>query len=229
MKAAVIVFPGSNRDRDVAIALEQSTGKAPAMIWHQETKLPKLDLIIVPGGFSYGDYLRCGAMASMSPIMAEVKRQAAKGVRVIGICNGFQILTETGMLPGVLMRNRGLKFICADVHLKVEQTKSAFMSRYKKGDVIRFHIAHNEGNFYADTKTLKEIEDKGQVAFRYCEASGKVSNAGNPNGAKNHIAGIFNVKRNVLGLMPHPEVMCDPMLGCNDARRLFDGMVESVA
>jgi phosphoribosylformylglycinamidine synthase subunit PurQ / glutaminase len=229
MKAAVIVFPGSNCDRDVAVAVEQSTGKPPAMIWHRETSLPKLDLIVVPGGFSYGDYLRCGAMASLSPVMAEVKRRAAKGVAVIGICNGFQILTETGLLPGVLMRNRDLKFICADVHLKVEQTKSAFTARYKKDEIIQFHIAHNEGNYYADSKTLKTIEDNGQVAFRYCEANGKVSTKGNPNGAKNNIAGVFNEARNVLGLMPHPERMSDPMLGNNDGRRMFDSLVEAVA
>ncbi|MBM3513544.1 MAG: phosphoribosylformylglycinamidine synthase subunit PurQ [Alphaproteobacteria bacterium] len=229
MKAAVIVFPGSNRDRDVALAIEQSLGKPPDMIWHRTATLPKVDLIVVPGGFSYGDYLRCGAMASQSPVMAEVKRRADKGVRVIGICNGFQVLTESGLLPGVLMRNRGLKFICDDVHLRVEQTRSAFTSRYKKGEVITFHIAHNEGNFFADSKTLRQIEDKGQVAFRYCDAAGKTSDKANPNGAKNNIAGIFNARRNVLGLMPHPEVMADPLLGCNDARRMFDSMVEAVA
>ncbi|MDX2142327.1 MAG: phosphoribosylformylglycinamidine synthase subunit PurQ [Rhodospirillaceae bacterium] len=229
MKAAVIVFPGSNCDRDVAVALEQSIGQPPAMIWHRESALPKLDLIVVPGGFSYGDYLRCGAMGAQSPVMAEVKRRAAKGVPVIGICNGFQILTEAGLLPGVLMRNRDLKFICADVHMKVEQTKSAFTAKYKKGEVITFHIAHNEGNYFADSKTLKQIEDRGQVAFRYCEPDGKVSAKGNPNGAKNNIAGIFNPKRNVLGLMPHPERMSDPLLGCIDGRRLFDGLVEAVA
>lgn len=229
MKAAVIVFPGSNCDRDVAVALAQSVGRPPAMIWHRETKLPKLDLIVVPGGFSYGDYLRCGAMAAQSPVMAEVKRRAGQGVPVLGICNGFQILTETGLLPGVLMRNRDLRFICADVHLKVEQTRSAFTARYKKNEVIRFHIAHNEGNYYADARTLRQMEDRGQVAFRYCEPDGKVSARGNPNGAKNNIAGIFNATRNVLGLMPHPERMSDPMLGCVDGRRLFDSLVEAVA
>ncbi len=229
MKAAVIVFPGSNRDRDVAIAVAQSTGANPEMIWHRATELPKLDLIVVPGGFSYGDYLRCGAMASQSPVMAEVKRRADKGVRVIGICNGFQILTESNLLPGVLMRNRGLKFICRDVHLKVEHARSPFTSRYKKGEVIRMHIAHNEGNFFADAAALARIEDKGQVAFRYCDAEGVVADRTNPNGAQHNIAGIFNLKRNVLGLMPHPEVVADPLLGCNDARRLFDGMVEAVA
>lgn len=229
MKAAVIVFPGSNCDRDVAVALAQSTGQAPSMIWHRATALPKLDLIVVPGGFSYGDYLRCGAMGARSPVMAEVMRRAHKGVPVIGICNGFQILTETGLLPGVLMRNRDLKFICSDVHVKVEQTRSAFTAGYKKNEVITFHIAHNEGNYYADSKTLKQIEDQGQVAFRYCEADGKVSQHGNPNGAKNNIAGIFNAKRNVLGLMPHPERVSDPMLGYNDGRKMFDSLVEAVA
>ncbi len=229
MKAAVIVFPGSNCDRDVAVALEQSTGKAPAMVWHRASDLPKVDLIVLPGGFSYGDYLRCGAMGAQSPVMAEVKRRASKGVRVIGICNGFQILTETGLLPGVLMRNRDLKFICSDVHLKVEQTKSAFTAGYKKDEMITLHIAHNEGNYFADSKTLKEIEGNGQVAFRYCEANGKPTAKGNPNGAKNNIAGIFNATRTVLGLMPHPERVADPMLGNNDGRRLFDSLVESVA
>ncbi|MCB2107512.1 MAG: phosphoribosylformylglycinamidine synthase subunit PurQ [Rhodobacteraceae bacterium] len=229
MKAAVIVFPGSNCDRDVAVALERSLGKAPAMVWHRSTKLPKVDVIVVPGGFSYGDYLRCGAMGAHSPIMAEVKRSAAKGARVIGICNGFQILTESGLLPGVLMRNRDLKFICKDVHLKVEQTKSAFTKGYRKGQVVRFHIAHNEGNYFTDTKTLRQIEDKGQVAFRYCDADGKVNASTNPNGARNNIAGIFNAKRNVLGLMPHPERMSDAQLGCNDGRTMFDTLVEAVA
>jgi phosphoribosylformylglycinamidine synthase len=229
MKTAVVVFPGSNRDRDVALAVEQSLGATPAMVWHRSGTLPNVDLIVVPGGFSYGDYLRCGAMAAQSPVMAEVRRRAARGVRVIGICNGFQVLTESGLLPGVLLRNRGLKFICDDVYLRVEQTRSAFTRRYKKGQMVKFHIAHNEGNFFADAKTLKRIEDKGQVAFRYCDAAGKVTDTANPNGARHNIAGIFNEKRNVLGLMPHPEVMADPLLGCNDARPMFDAMVEAVA
>jgi len=229
MKAAVIVFPGSNCDRDVAVALQQSTGKKPAMVWHRTTKLPKVDLVVVPGGFSYGDYLRCGAMGAHSPIMPAIKEHAAKGGRVIGICNGFQILTEAELLPGVLMRNRDLKFICSDVFLKVEQTRSAFTAGYKKNQVIRMHIAHNEGNYFADAKTLKQLEDKGQIAFRYCEEGGKVTPKGNPNGAKNNIAGIFNAKRTVLGLMPHPERVSDPVLGYNDGRRLFDSLVEAVA
>lgn len=229
MKAAVIVFPGSNCDRDVAVALEQSMGKPPFMVWHQSKTLPKVDLIVLPGGFSYGDYLRCGAMSAQSPVMAEVKRRAGQGVRVIGICNGFQILVESGLLPGVLMRNRDLQFICDDVHVKVEQTKSAFTAGYKKGEVIKLHIAHNEGNYYVDKKTLAQIEDKGLVAFRYCEANGKVSAKGNPNGAMNNIAGIFNAKRTVLGLMPHPERVSDPALGCNDGRKVFDSLVEAVA
>jgi phosphoribosylformylglycinamidine synthase len=183
----------------------------------------------VPGGFSYGDYLRCGAMAAHSPVMAEVRRRAARGVPVIGICNGFQILTETGLLPGVLMRNRNLKYICADVHVKVEQARSTFTARYTKGEVIRLHIAHNEGNYFADARTLATLEDKGLVAFRYCEPNGKVSAKGNPNGAKNNIAGIFNARRNVLGLMPHPERMSDPALGCTDGRKMFDSLAEMVA
>lgn len=229
MKAAVIVFPGSNADRDAAVAVEQSTGKPTQMIWHRETELPKLDLIVIPGGFAYGDYLRCGAMSARSPVMAEVIRRANKGVPVLGICNGFQILTETGLLPGVLMRNRDLKFICSNVHVRVEQTRSPFTGGYKKNSVVNFHIAHNEGNYYVDKTTLQQIEDKSQVAFRYCDADGNVNAKTNPNGALNNIAGIFNAKRNVLGLMPHPERMSDPAFGFTDGRAMFDSLVESVA
>jgi phosphoribosylformylglycinamidine synthase len=229
MKAAVIVFPGSNCDRDVALAIEQSTGKPTLMVWHQDTTVPDVDLIVVPGGFSYGDYLRCGAMAAHSPIMRDVKRLAEKGTRVLGICNGFQVITEAGLLPGVLMRNKDLRFICRDVHLKVEDSQSAFTAKYKKGDVIRIPIAHAEGNYFADAETLKQIEDNGQVAFRYCTAEGEVTDAANPNGSQHNIAGVFNKSRTVLGMMPHPERLADALLGGTDGRAMFDALVETLS
>jgi phosphoribosylformylglycinamidine synthase I len=199
------------------------------MIWHRNTELPDLDLIVVPGGFSYGDYLRCGAVAAHSPIMRDVKRKAEKGVRVLGICNGFQVLTETGLLPGVLMRNRDLKFICRDVHLKVEDNNSAFTSGYKTGDVIRIPVAHHDGNYFADDTTLKTIENEGRVAFRYCETDGAVSETANVNGSRNNIAGIFNTSRTVLGMMPHPERLAEGGLGGTDGRPMFDGLVRALA
>jgi phosphoribosylformylglycinamidine synthase I len=229
MRAAVIVFPGSNCDRDIAVALEQSTGKPTKMVWHQDTDIPDVDLIAVPGGFSYGDYLRCGAMAAHSPVMREVKRRAEKGTRVLGICNGFQIITEAGLLPGVLLRNKDLRFICKDVHLKVEDSQSAFTAKYKSGDVIRIPIAHAEGNYYADAETIKELEAEGRVAFRYCAADGAVNAESNPNGSLNNIAGVFNKSRTVLGLMPHPERLADHKLGGNDGRAMFDALVETLS
>ncbi len=229
MKAAVIVFPGSNCDRDVAVALERSMGRPPQMIWHRDTELPDLDLIVVPGGFSYGDYLRCGAVAAHSPIMRDVKRKAEQGVRVLGICNGFQMLTETGLLPGVLMRNRDLKFICRDVNLKVENNDSAFTRGYKTGDVIRIPVAHHDGNYFADEMTLKKLEAEDRIAFRYCEANGAVSEAANINGSQLNIAGIFNRSRTVLGMMPHPERLAETTLGGVDGRGMFDGLVEALA
>lgn len=229
MKAAVIVFPGSNCDRDIAVALERSMGRPPQMIWHRNTELPDLDLIVVPGGFSYGDYLRCGAMAAHSPIMRDVKRKADAGVRVLGICNGFQILTETGLLPGALMRNRDLKFVCRDVHLKVESAGSAFTSGYKRGDVIRIPVAHHEGNYFADESALKALEDDGLVAFRYCEPDGAVSDSANVNGSQHNIAGIFNASKTVLGMMPHPERLAETQLGGTGGRAMFDGLVEALA
>ena len=229
MKAAVIVFPGSNCDRDVKVALEQSMGRPPHMVWHRESEMPDVDLIVVPGGFSYGDYLRSGAMAAHSPIMKEVVRRAHAGTAVLGICNGFQILTEAGLLPGVLMRNVRLKFICRDVDLRVETTASVFTKPYRKGQVVRFPIAHNDGNYFADERTLKTLEDQDRVAFRYASADGKVDEAANPNGSLRNIAGILNEKRNVLGLMPHPERLADPELGGIDGRPMFDGLVEAFA
>lgn len=229
MKAAVIVFPGSNCDRDVNVAIEQSTGQPCAMIWHKETALPDLDLIVVPGGFSYGDYLRSGAMAAHSPIMRAIKAAADTGVAVLGICNGFQVLTEAHLLPGVLMKNRDLKFICRDVDLRVETTDTVFTRRYAKGQVVRFPIAHNDGCFFADADTLKRLEDEDRIAFRYCDPSGAVSEAANPNGSLNNIAGILNARRNVLGMMPHPERLADMLLGGIDGRPMFDGLVEALA
>jgi phosphoribosylformylglycinamidine synthase len=229
MKAAVIVFPGSNCDRDIALALEQSMGRPPLMVWHRDTDLPKVDLIAVPGGFSYGDYLRCGAMAAHSPIMREVKKAAAQGTRVLGVCNGFQIITEAGLLPGVLMRNRGLSFICRDVHLKVDDSQSAFTAKYKVGDVIRVPIAHAEGNYFADTQTLDRLEGEGLVAFRYCTPDGALTDEANPNGSQRNIAGIFNKSRTVLGMMPHPERLADAQLGGTDGRAMFTSLVETLS
>ena len=233
MKAAVLVFPGSNREGDVAQAIELVTGRRPAMVWHGDGDFEKTDLIVVPGGFSYGDYLRCGAMAAQSPVMAEVKRRAAQGVPVLGICNGFQIVTEAGLLPGVLMRNAHLKFVCADIHLKVETSQSLFTNRYQAGQVIRVPVAHAEGNYFADADTLKALEDRGQIAFRYCAPDGTVDGAqgkaANPNGSINNIAGIFNETKTVLGLMPHPENAVEPMFGGTDGIGLFEGMVEALS
>jgi phosphoribosylformylglycinamidine synthase len=229
LKAAIIVFPGSNCDRDVATAVAAVTGRRPVMVWHRDANLPDLDLIVVPGGFSYGDYLRCGAMAAHSPVMREVKARAQRGVRVLGICNGFQILTEAGMLPGVLMRNRDLRFICRDVFLRVETDDSNFTRRHQAGDVIRLPIAHAEGNYFADPETLAAVEGNGQVAFRYCDADGAVNRAANPNGSLNNIAGVFDAGRTVLGLMPHPERLADPQLGGTDGTILFESLLESLS
>jgi phosphoribosylformylglycinamidine synthase len=229
LKAAVIVFPGSNCDRDVAVALKASMGKAPLMVWHRDTELPTVDLVVVPGGFSYGDYLRCGAMAAHSPIMREVKALADKGAPVLGICNGFQILTEAGLLPGVLMRNAALRFICKDVTLRVETTDSPFARRYKEGEAIRLPIAHAEGNYFADPDTLDRLEGEGRVAFRYCTADSDVTADANPNGSARNIAGIYNEKRTVLGLMPHPERLAEDALGGTDGLPMFEGLVEALS
>ena len=228
MKAAVIVFPGSNCDRDVAVALERATGTAPAMVWHRNPDLPKVDLIVLPGGFSYGDYLRSGAMAAHSPIMRAVAERANAGVAVLGICNGFQILTEAGLLPGALMRNTGLHFICRDVHVKVENAQSAFTSRYAAGQVLRIPIAHADGNYRADAETVARLEGEGRVAFRYVTEGGEAAEASNPNGSLRNIAGILNAKGNVLGLMPHPERVVEPALGGSDGAAFFTGMAEAL-
>ncbi len=229
MKSAVIVFPGSNCDRDVQVALRDSAGSEPVMHWHADANLPEVDLIVVPGGFSYGDYLRSGAMAAHSPVMREVVSRANAGVPVLGICNGFQILTETGLLPGVLMRNAGLKFLCRDVDLRVECNDTVFTRDYIDGQIIRIPIAHNEGNYFANDETLARLEGENRIAFRYCDPQGNVTVAANPNGSAHGIAGILNETRNVLGMMPHPERLAEAILGGTDGRPMFDGLVEALA
>jgi phosphoribosylformylglycinamidine synthase len=199
------------------------------MVWHRDTQLPAVDLVVVPGGFSYGDYLRCGAMAAHSPIMREVKARADQGTPVLGICNGFQIITEAGLLPGVLMRNAQLKFICKDVHLKVESNDSPFARNFAKGSVVQFPIAHAEGNYFADADTLKRVEGEGLVAFRYADAEGNVTAGANPNGSANNIAGVYSPNRRVLGLMPHPERLAEDLLGGSDGKLMFDGLVEALS
>lgn len=221
MKTAVIVFPGSNCDRDAAVALRNATGHAPAMIWHRETDLPTLDLIVVPGGFSYGDYLRPGAMAGNSPIMREVTKRAEDGVPTLGICNGFQILAEVGLLPGALMRNAGLNYVCRTVTLRVENSQTLFTAGYDAGQTIDIPIAHHDGNYFADDETLDRLEGDGRVAFRYDTANG---GDGNPNGSARDIAGIFNETKTVLGMMPHPERAADMQHGGTDGRAMFNAL-----
>jgi phosphoribosylformylglycinamidine synthase len=228
MKASVIVFPGSNCDRDAAVALEAATGRTPAMVWHGDDELPNSDLIVLPGGFSYGDYLRSGAMAAHSPVMREVVKRARGGTPVLGICNGFQVLTEARLLPGVLMRNATLKFICKDVHLKVERRDSIYTHRYAQGEVVRFPIAHKDGGYFADEDTLDRLEGEGRIAFRYCDETGAVTADANPNGSSRNIAGIYNETGTVLGLMPHPERLADPALSGTDGAKMFASLVESL-
>jgi phosphoribosylformylglycinamidine synthase len=220
MKTAVIVFPGSNCDRDIAVALEVVTGQAPAMVWHGESELPSgLGLIALPGGFSYGDYLRCGAIAARSPIVRAVVEAAERGTPVFGVCNGFQVLTETGLLPGALMRNEALDFVCRDAALTVENTQSIFTSRYQAGETIRIPVAHHDGNYNADAETLDRLEGEGRIAFRYAEPV---------NGSARRIAGVLNAAGNVLGMMPHPERRIEAAHGGDDGRRLFEGLLETV-
>jgi len=220
MKSAVIQFPGSNRDRDMIAALTKISAEPPALVWHTDTQLPKADLIVVPGGFSYGDYLRSGAIAARSPVMNEVARAANRGARVMGICNGFQILTEAGLLSGVLMRNSGLRFVCKSVKLSVETEATPFTRLYAKGEIIDCPVAHHDGNYFADRETLARLEAEGQVVFRYAAGT-------NPNGSINDIAGIVNAKRNVLGMMPHPENLIETDHGGKDGRRLFESVLET--
>ena len=222
MKSKVIVFPGSNCDRDVAVAIRKISGSEPQMVWHKETSLSKSDLIIVPGGFSYGDYLRCGAIASTSPIISEVVKKANEGVPVIGICNGFQILIETSLLDGALIRNNSLSFICRDVYIRSENQTSIFT---KKTNIAKVPIAHNEGNYFASDETLKKIIGNDQVAFKYCNQEGEITSQSNPNGSLENIAGILNDRKNVLGLMPHPERAAESALGCEDGKYIFESIL----
>ncbi|WP_172123558.1 MULTISPECIES: phosphoribosylformylglycinamidine synthase subunit PurQ [unclassified Devosia] len=222
MKAAVIIFPGLNRDRDMVAALTKISGRAPTTVWHGERDLPEADLIVIPGGFSYGDYLRCGAIAARSPIMDAVRERAADGVRILGVCNGFQILTEAGLLPGALMRNTSLKFVCREVKLQVANADTPFTRLYQQGQVVRCPVAHHDGNYFADAETIERLEGEGRVAFRYADGT-------NPNGSINDIAGILNENKNVLGIMPHPENLIELAHGGDDGRALFASALDLVA
>ncbi len=224
MKSAVIVFPASNCDRDAQTVLA-ATGLDPVMVWHQETSLPAVDLVLLPGGFSYGDYLRSGAMAAHSPIMREVKKHAERGGKVLGLCNGFQVLTEACLLPGALMRNANLKFVCREVFLRVETAETPFTKQYKQGQVIKVPVAHHDGNYFADETTLKSLKDNDQIVFRYCDVEGNITAEANPNGSLLNIAGICNQKRNVLGMMPHPERHAEALLGGTDGVAMFKSLL----
>lgn len=221
MKTALIQLPGLNRDRDMQAAISLISGAPPVTVWQTETELPDVDLIVIPGGFSYGDYLRCGAIAARMPVMRAVAEKAAQGVRVIGVCNGFQILLETGLLPGALMRNASLKFVCREVRLSVTNNQTAFTRAYGAGEIIRCPVAHHDGNYFADAETLRQIEDNGQVVFRYADGT-------NPNGSVNDIAGLVNEAGNVLGMMPHPENLIEPAHGGTDGRRLFEAALNQL-
>lgn len=222
MKSAVVVFPGSNRDRDMIAALTKIGGTPPAVVWHKDAEIPDVDLIVIPGGFSYGDYLRSGAIAARSPVMDTIRERATRGVQVLGVCNGFQILTEAGLLPGVLMRNASLKFVCKEIKLSVANADTTFTRGYVQGQVIRCPVAHHDGNYFADPETLAAVEGNGQVAFRYAEGT-------NPNGSLNDIAGVLNREKNILGLMPHPENLIESAHGGIDGRNLFSGLLQLVA
>jgi len=226
MKSSVIVFPGSNCDRDVAVALKKFKIKNQ-MVWHEETNLPKSDLVVLPGGFSYGDYLRTGCIASKSRIINDVIKHAKKGGLVLGICNGFQILIETGLLPGVLLRNKKLRFLAKNVFLKVITINSKFCLNFNKKNIIQLPIAHNEGNYFANNEILNRLEDKNLISFKYCDEQGQISKDANPNGSSNNIAGILNDQKNILGMMPHPERLIDPLLSGEDGAMLFESLVKS--
>jgi phosphoribosylformylglycinamidine synthase len=229
MKFGIVVFPGSNCDRDVAYVTGSLLELPTRMVWHEETDISDLDVVVIPGGFSYGDYLRCGALAQFSPVMSQVLEHAKQGKFVLGICNGFQVLTEIGLLPGALVRNRDLHFICDRVPVKVERTDLPWTSAYSAGDVLTLPIAHGEGRYYADTDTLTALEDNGQVLFRYCTDTGETSDTGNPNGSVNNIAGICDRTGKILGMMPHPERASDPLLGSTDGMKLFQGVLAALA
>ena len=226
MRASVVVFPGSNCDRDVAVALRNVSGHAPDMVWHGDSSLPASDLIVLPGGFSYGDYLRSGAMAAHSPIMKEVVRLAARGTPILGICNGFQVLTETGLLPGVLMCNASLKFICRNLTLRVERNDTIFSRHYQEKEIITIPIANHDGNYFADRETLDRLEGENRIAFRYTNARGEADAASNPTGSQNNIAGIYDKNCRILGLMPHPERVSEELLGGVDGKPLFESLLE---
>jgi phosphoribosylformylglycinamidine synthase subunit PurQ / glutaminase len=229
MKTSVIVFPGTNREHDVADVLTAVTGKPTRMVWHGETTVPSSDLIVLPGGFSYGDYLRCGAMAAHSPIMQDVIAKARAGVPILGICNGFQMLCETGLLPGALQRNASLKFICKDVWLKVESTGTVFTQTYKPTEIVQMICAHGDGNYFADTATLDRLEGDGRVVFRYCDRHGRVTAEANANGAQRNIAGIADATGRIVGLMPHPENAAELALGSIDGRKMFESALQAIA
>jgi phosphoribosylformylglycinamidine synthase I len=224
MNSTIIVFPGSNCDRDIAVALEKLQFKN-TMVWHKDVNLPKSDLIVLPGGFSYGDYLRSGAIAAKSNILNEVIKAANSGCLVLGICNGFQILTEAGLLKGVLLRNKNLKFLGKDIYVKAINTDNKFCNKYKSGQVLKFNIAHNEGNYFTNADHLKKLEDKNLIPFKYCDEKGNLNEESNPNGSLNNIAGIFNDKKNILGMMPHPERMVDQIISNNDGANLFTSLL----
>ena len=224
MKSTVIVFPGSNCDRDIGNALTKMQFKNQ-MVWHKESSLPKSDLIVIPGGFSYGDYLRSGAIAGKSPIIDEVIKAANSGCLILGICNGFQILTETGLLKGTLLRNKNLRFINKDVHIKVINNNTKFSNKYKKNQILNINIAHNEGNYFTDSKHLNELQNENLIAFKYCNQEGEVNESSNPNGSLENIAGIFNLKKNILGMMPHPERMVDDIISNKDGTNLFSSLL----
>lgn len=231
MKIGIVVFPGTNRERDMAIAFQRVAGVTPTVIWHRDTTLPKLDMIILPGGFSYGDYLRCGAMAAHSPIMNEIKAFAERGGYILGVCNGFQILTETGLLPGALLPNASLRFISRDCHLRIERNDTAFTCGWKQGDIFKTATAHGEGNYFLDKETLKSVEGEGQVIFRYSSPKGEIdpmNNQYNPNGSLNAIAGVISKTGRICGMMPHPEDMVDPLMGSEDGKPLFQGIMETL-
>jgi phosphoribosylformylglycinamidine synthase subunit PurQ / glutaminase len=227
MKFGIIVFPGSNCDRDMATVTEGILKLPTRMVWHQDTDLSDLDVIVIPGGFSYGDYLRCGAIARFSPVMNSIIEHARSGKYVLGVCNGFQVLTEVGLLPGALVRNRDLHFICDRVPVKVERNDLVWTDNYTKQQIVTYPIAHGEGRYYADTDTLKELEDNHQVLFRYCSATGEINEANNPNGSLNNIAGIINPEGNILGMMPHPERASDSAIGITDGLVMFQGLVKT--
>jgi phosphoribosylformylglycinamidine synthase len=229
MKSAIIVFPGTNRERDMAQAIKRASGRDPQFVWYSDAEVPDVDLIVIPGGFAYGDYLRAGAIAARAPAMRAVVARAEKGIAVLGVCNGFQVLTEIGLLPGALMRNAGLKFICRNLDIRVENTGALFTAGYARGQRLSVPVAHHDGNYVADEATLDRLEDEDRIAFRYVDAAGQISQAGNPNGSARAIAGIFNQSRTVLGFMPHPENATDPALGGTDGQAMFKAMAEALS